>query len=64
MPVDDPQDELTQELQKLEGRLRPESTSLINFLQQQKTPALRDKLAQALRDKVWWCEGEEEEEGE
>jgi hypothetical protein len=64
MPIADyPQDELTQELQKLEGRLGPEST-LASFLQEQRTPALRDSLAQKLRDKTWWCEGEEEEEGE
>ena len=63
MPVDEVRDELTQELQKLEGRLRPEST-LVSFLQQETRPDLRDELAQRLRDKVWWCEGEEEEEGE
>jgi hypothetical protein len=64
MPIADyPQDELTQELQKLNGRLRPGST-LVSFLQQQKNPALRDEMAQRLREKVWWCEGEESEEGE
>ena len=56
-----PRDALTMELQKLEGRLSPEST-LASFLQEQSNPALRDELAQKLRDKVWWCEGEEEEQ--
>eukprot|EP00972_Heterocapsa_arctica_P041077 6054759-Heterocapsa_arctica.AAC.1 len=52
MPVADyPRDELTQELQKLDGRLRPEST-LASFLQKQRTQALRDELAQKLREKV------------
>jgi hypothetical protein len=61
MPVDEVRDELTQELQKLDGRLRPGST-LVSFLQQQTRQDLRDALAQKLRDKVWWCEGEEEEQ--
>jgi hypothetical protein len=56
-----PQDELTQELQKLDGKLSLETAS---FLQEQKKTAYRDKLAQKLREKIWWCEGEEEEEEE
>jgi hypothetical protein len=56
-----PQDELTQELQKCEGRLSP---GVASFLQDVKHQVFRDKLAQKLRDKTWWCEGEEEEEEE
>jgi hypothetical protein len=56
-----PQDELTQELQKLDGKLSLETAS---FLQEQQKTANRDKLAQKLREKIWWCEGEEEEEEE
>jgi hypothetical protein len=50
MPVAYPRDQLTQELQKLDGRLSPGST-FVSFLQQQQNQAMRDEMAQHLRAK-------------